>query len=146
MCRTELVPENKDREEAVQLRTLRLRDAVVRDSLGQEVTRLRELLDSFGQEVREVLVDVNVSIDMLCKRIDNEPVVIHEAYRSHEPCDVCGCSSECDMFGDRTCFCDSCRSNGCVDSHGIPFPFYNHGLPPNPLRKLSLHRTYRGEM
>lgn len=30
------------------------------------------------------------------------------------PCRRCGCSSERDNFGDRVCFCDSCKSRGCV--------------------------------
>jgi hypothetical protein len=29
------------------------------------------------------------------------------------PCLVCGCSKARDKFGDRICFCDSCRRRGC---------------------------------
>ena len=34
---------------------------------------------------------------------------------SEEPCAICGCSSEYDMYLDRICFCDSCQNSGCVN-------------------------------
>ena len=33
---------------------------------------------------------------------------------NQKECEVCGCSSEFDVYGDRICFCDSCFKHGCI--------------------------------
>jgi len=114
MCRNELVPENrvhKDRKEVVQLREYADNAYIEIRRLQEEVVQLRE--DTYHDYIEIERTRYN-GIDA------NEPMFINLAFISHVPCDVCGCSSEYDLFGDKTCFCDSCEG-GCVNSQGVPY-------------------------
>ena len=87
MCRKELVPKNEDRE---------------------EVDKLRENLGSMHMamdEMEDYMYDLKYTICLLQHEVN---------VMSKGPCAICGCSSECDIFRDRICFCDSCQNSGCV--------------------------------
>eukprot|EP00036_Acanthoecidae_sp_10tr_P008224 CAMPEP_0182915162 /NCGR_PEP_ID=MMETSP0105_2-20130417/146_1 /TAXON_ID=81532 ORGANISM="Acanthoeca-like sp., Strain 10tr" /NCGR_SAMPLE_ID=MMETSP0105_2 /ASSEMBLY_ACC=CAM_ASM_000205 /LENGTH=91 /DNA_ID=CAMNT_0025051991 /DNA_START=1 /DNA_END=272 /DNA_ORIENTATION=- len=41
-----------------------------------------------------------------------------DALRMSRLCAICGCTSEVDECGDRICWCDSCRVDGCAPHEG----------------------------
>ena len=114
MCRKELVPKNEDREEVVKLRDNLDRMYMTMDGMHNNISELHNTISVLHVEQK------------IHKRYENEVLSLIDRYSfideplspkkmSEEPCAICGCSSECDVYGDRICFCDSCTCWGCVD-------------------------------
>jgi len=125
MCRKELVPKNEDREELVVLRGNLDRMYITMDGLHNNVQELHNTISSLHREVKHTKLNLLIAENKLEIRT-NEVFKIIGRYSfideplspkkmSEEPCAICGCSSEHDMFGDKICFCDSCQKDGCIN-------------------------------
>ena len=130
MCRKELVPKNDDRVEVDKLRENLGRMHMAMDGMQDNMYDLNNTISSLQHEVihSKIQLDIKTTEAFIAKeeskkessrsrefrrQVERWMLIVDEM--SKGPCAICGCSSECDIFGDRICFCDSCQNSGCVN-------------------------------
>ena len=136
LCRNDLVPKNKDREDLARTRETNRRLAQIRQ---QQHHQLRDyesnsedaqntiaslqnqrdsrdiLLDQIYEAI-EILDPREISLQQVLQLGEGPCITTRQRVgvsRFSGPCSICGCKTELDDFGDRICFCDSCHSSGC---------------------------------
>ena len=125
LCRNDLVPKNKDREELEWTRQIshqqqhQLRDY---ESYNDDLMCQLDARDILLNQLHEVVKVLSVSRTIWTKSMIYKKVkeIIEGPWNvlkkeKNGPCTICGCKTELDDYGDRICFCDSCQHLGCVD-------------------------------
>mgnify|MGYP001135966835 CR=1 FL=1 len=132
LCRNDLVPKNKDREDLARTR-----------KTNRRLTQIRQQQQHQLRDCESIYEDAQNTIASLQNQRDSRDILLDQIYEAIRilsplgqtkiagivegpcittcmrvgerdgPCSICGCKTELDDYGDRICFCDSCHSSGC---------------------------------